>query len=312
MAATDLSQRIALIRDFNRFYTRRIGVLREGLLRTPYSLAESRILFEIANRREPTAADLCRALDMDAGYLSRLLQGLERQGLVSRERSAEDGRRRLLTLTEEGRKAYGILNLRARDEVQAMVGDLPEEDQRSLIASMESIHRVLGGEAAPSEPFTLRTHEPGDMGWVVHRHGVLYWEEYGWDERFEALVARIVADFADRFDRRTDRCWIAERGGRRAGSVFVVRDGEDRTVARLRLLLVEPGFRGHGLGGRLVEECLRFARSAGYRKITLWTNSVLEAARHIYGKAGFKVLKREKHHSWGHDLTGEYWELPLA
>ncbi len=304
-----LETRIDAVRRFNRFFTRRIGVLREGLLHSPYSLTEARVLFEISHREEVTASDLWRELGLDPGYLSRILGRLERGGLVGRVRSETDGRRRLLSLTPEGKEAFSLLDNRSREEVAEMLGDLSEGDQRRLLEAMRTIESVLERDFKFSEPFVLRPHEPGDMGWVVHRHGVLYAREYGWDERFEGLVARIVADFIDGYDSARERCWIAELNGERVGCVFVVKGGD--TVAKLRLLLVEPEARGLGLGTRLVEECIRFARRSGYKTLTLWTNSVLDAARHIYQEQGFMLVEEEAHYSFGHELVGESWELAL-
>jgi DNA-binding MarR family transcriptional regulator/GNAT superfamily N-acetyltransferase len=305
----DLEARVEAIRRFNRLFTRRIGVLREGLLHSSYSLTEARVLFELANREEPSASELVRELGLDPGYMSRTLGGLERQGLVEKVRSETDGRRRILSLTAEGEEAFEVLDSRSREEVSEMLGGLSEEEQRHLLEAMRTIEGIFEKGLKFSEPFVLRPHEPGDMGWVVHRHGVLYAGEYGWDERFEALVARIVADFIDGYDPKKERCWIAEMGGDRVGCVFVVKASD--TVAKLRLLLVEPEARGVGLGSRLVEECIRFARHRGYEKLTLWTNSVLDAARHIYEEHGFVLVEEEEHHSFGHDLVGQNWELVL-
>jgi DNA-binding MarR family transcriptional regulator/GNAT superfamily N-acetyltransferase len=306
-----LEARVTAVRHFNRFFTRQIGVLREGLLHTPYSLTESRVLFEVAQREQVTAAELGRDLGLDAGYLSRVIAGLEQRGLVERLRSDADGRQRLLRLTDAGAQAFAVLDQRSRDEVLELLGSLREPEQQRLIGAMRAIEGVLtqGPGFKFAEPFFLRPHEPGDMGWVAHRHGALYAQEYGWDARFEALVAQIVADFINNFDPARERCWIAEMAGEIVGSVFVVQASPD--VAKLRLLLVEPKARGLGLGTRLVQECVRFARRTGYKKLTLWTNSVLVEARHIYQKAGFTLVASEAHHSYGHDLVGETWELVL-
>jgi DNA-binding MarR family transcriptional regulator/GNAT superfamily N-acetyltransferase len=314
LSGGDLEARVDAVRRFNRFFTRRIGVLLEGLLHSPYSLAEARILFEVAHRdRAPTASDLSRELGLDPGYLSRILARLEQQGLIDKLRSETDARRRLLSLTSEGKEAFSLLDARSREEVAEMLGDLSEGDQRRLLEAMRTIEDVVDEGFVRgfkfSEPFLLRQHEPGDMGWVVHRHGVLYARDYGWDERFEALVARIVADFVDGYDPAKERCWIAEMGGEIVGCVFVVSASE--AVAKLRLLLVEPEARGLGLGSRLVEECVRFARSRGYEKLTLWTNSVLGAARRVYEEHGFELVEEEEHHSFGKDLVGQNWELAL-
>ncbi len=311
MSADTLEDRIAAVRHFNRFYTRQIGVLRDRFLHSPYSLTEVRILYELANRENPTATELGRDLGLDAGYLSRTLARFEEQGLIERTRSEEDGRQRLLRLTRDGKKTFSVVNKRSDDEVAEILNNLAEEDQQRLLKAMQTVESLLDHEKGYkfSEPFVLRQHEPGDMGWVVHRHGVLYAQEYGWDERFEALVAQIVADFVNNFKPQRERCWIAEMNGEIIGSVFCVQ--KDETVAKLRLLLVEPKARGLGLGTRLVQECIRFARRVGYKKLVLWTNSVLVEARHIYEKEGFKLVEQESHHSFGHDLVGENWELDL-
>ena len=309
MLAETLEDRIRAVRQFNRFFTRQIGVLREGLLHSPYSLTEARILFELAQYRDLTSSDLCRELGLDAGYLSRILARFEQQGLIEKVRLEADGRQRLLRLTPEGEKAFALLDQRSRDEVAEMLNDLSEGDQQRLLKAMDTIEGVLSKGFKYSEPFFLRSHESGDMGWVTHRHGVLYAEEYGWDEHFEALVAQIVADFINNYKPERERCWIAEVNGKIVGSVFVVQANE--TDAKLRLLLVEPKARGLGLGTRLVEECIRFARRRGYQKLMLWTNNVLVEARHIYEKTGFRLVAQEAHHSFGHDLVGETWELLL-
>jgi DNA-binding MarR family transcriptional regulator/GNAT superfamily N-acetyltransferase len=311
MPVENLEDRISAIRRFNRFFTRQIGVLREGLLHSPYSLTEARIIYDLAHREVVTAADLGRELGLDAGYLSRIVSRLEQQGLLDRLPSESDGRQRLLRLTPAGEQAFALLDQRARDEVGEMLHNLSEEEQQRLLTSMQTIESVFdkGKSFKFAEPFFLRSHESGDMGWVTHRHGVVYRQEYNWDERFEALVAQIVSDFINNYNPARERCWIAEMGGEIVGFVFVVQASE--TVAKLRLLLVEPKARGLGLGSRLVEECLRFARRHGYKKMMLWTNSILVAARHIYERAGFKLVAQEAHHSFGHDLIGETWELVL-
>jgi DNA-binding MarR family transcriptional regulator/GNAT superfamily N-acetyltransferase len=309
MADAALEARIAAVRAFTRFYTQKIGVLKEGLLQSSFSLTETRVLYELCYRSRPTAAELCRDLGLDPGYLSRILKGFEDRGLLARTPSKEDGRRTHLALTRHGREAFAPLDARSRQEVGEMLGRLGEPDQIRLVDSLKTAMDLLGDGAAAPPPFLLRPHRPGDMGWVVHRHGALYAQEYGWDERFEALVAGVVAKFIDGFDARRECCWIAERDGEIVGSVFLVR--QSQRVARLRLLLVEPSARGLGLGRRLVEECLRFARQAGYRKIVLWTNDVLVAARRVYEQAGFRKVKSERHRSFGHDLVGEIWERTL-
>ena len=309
MQRGDLETRIDTVRRFNRFFTRRIGVLREGLLHTPYSLTEARILFEISHCAEVAASDLSRELGLDPGYLSRILARLEQRGLIVKVRSETDARRRLLLLTPQGEDAFSLLDSRSREEVAEMLCELSEGDQRRLLEAMQTIEGLLDKGLKFSEPFFLRQHRPGDMGWVVHRHGVLYAREYGWDQRFEALVAQIVADFVNNYDPARERCWIAEMGGEIVGCVFLVRASDK--VAKLRLLLVEPEARELGLGTRLVEECIRFARQSGYKTLTLWTNSVLDTARHIYEKHGFKLVEEEEHRSFGRDLVGQNWELAL-
>src|SRR5713101_1628150 len=294
-SATSTDPHIHAVRGFNRFYTRHIGVLREGLLKSPFSLAEVRVQYEIAHRIQPTATELCRDLGLDPGYLSRILSKLEKRGLVRKAVSQSDGRQSLLGLTARGRKTFATLDARQSAEVAAMLRPVPPAGQSRLVQAMHTIEAVLGSRPEPRTPYLLRSHQSGDMGWVVHRHGALYAQEYGWDERFEGLVAEIVARFVKRFDPKRDRCWIAEQDGEIVGSVFLVK--QSKTVAKLRLLLVEPKARGLGIGARLVSECVRFARQTGYRKITLWTNSVLHAARHIYQQAGFRLAHEEPHHS---------------
>jgi DNA-binding MarR family transcriptional regulator/GNAT superfamily N-acetyltransferase len=304
---------INAVRSFNRFYTRQIGVLHEGLLESPFSLAQVRVLYEIAHRRQPTATHLCKQLGLDPGYLSRILRGFEKRGLVRKSASEADGRQSLLALTVRGQKTFSALDIRQSEEVAALLRPLPRADQSRLMQSMQVIEGLLGPRTEPRTPYILRSHHPGDMGWVVHRHGVLYSQEYGYDETFEALVAEIAAKFIQHFDPRRERCWIAERDGEIVGSVFLVKESpETTTVAKLRLLYVEPSARGLGIGKRLVDECVRFSRQVGYKKIVLWTQSELPAARHIYQEAGFRLLKRKNHQSWGRDnLVSEIWELKL-
>ena len=309
MAETVMANRIEAVRRFNRFYTKQIGVLHEGLLGSPFSLTEARVLYELNHREKPTAAELSRDLGLDAGYLSRILRGFKNRGLIAKTLSKTDGRQSLLALTTQGRRAFSPLNQRSQDEVKAMLGNLSAAEHHRLIEAMRTIEALLGARSEPKMPYLLRPHQPGDMGWVVHRHGALYAEEYGWDETFEALVAEIAAKFIRNYDRRRERCWIAEREGEIVGSVFLVK--QSNAVAKLRLMYVEPKARGLGIGSRLVHECIRFARQVGYRKMTLWTNSVLHAARHIYKKAGFRLVREERHHSFGQDLVGETWELDL-
>ncbi|PYN77878.1 MAG: MarR family transcriptional regulator [Candidatus Rokuibacteriota bacterium] len=309
MADTDFEQRVATVRRFNRFYTKQIGLLHEGYLESSFSLAEARVLYELAHRDKPAATELARELGLDAGYLSRILRGFERRRLIRRTPSKADRRQSHLSLTERGRAAFAPLNVRSRADIGAMLDRLGPGEQRRLIEAMQTIEGFLGAPAESRAAYVLRPHQPGDMGWVVHRHGALYGQEYGWDEQFEALVASVVAKFIQNFDPKRERCWIAEKDGEIVGSVFLV--SASRTVAQLRLLLVEPKARGLGIGGHLVTECVRFARQVGYRKITLWTNSVLRAARRIYEAAGFRLVRKERHRSFGRDLIGETWELSL-
>ena len=309
MPDVELEARIAAVRRFTRFYTGRIGVLQERLLASPFSLAEGRVLYELANRAQPTATELARDLGLDAGYLSRILRGFERQKLLARSASKSDGRQSLLAITDKGRKAFAPLNARSRQEIAAMLRPLTAPEQESLVDALRAVERLLGAPDENRAPYVLRPPAPGDMGWVVGRHGALYAQEYGFDSGFESLVAEIVAKFVRSFDPKRERCFIAERDGDNVGSVFLVR--RSATIAQLRLLLVEPKARGLGIGARLVDEVVRFARQSGYRKITLWTQADLTAARAIYQRAGFRLVKTEPHHSFGHDLVGEYWERKL-
>ena len=304
------AEHIAVVREFNRFYTSRIGVLDEGYLRSPFSLTEVRVLYELAHRRSASATELVRELGLDAGYLSRILRGFSRRGIVTRARAREDGRRSILRLTERGKATVAPLEARARKEIGAMLTGLPAVEQDRLVVSMRAVERALRPGPRPASQVALRSHRPGDMGWVVERHGALYWSEYGWDESFEALVADIVAKFINRLDPKHERCWIAEVDGERVGCVFCVK--KSKTVAKLRLLLVEPRARGLGVGSRLVEECVRFARAAGYRELVLWTNDVLVAARRIYERAGFELVESERHTSFGKKLVGQNWRLRLS
>lgn len=298
--------RIDAVRHFNRFFTRRIGALEARYLGSPFPLPQARVLYELGQRGEATASELGAELDLDLGYLSRLVQSLRRQGLLQGEPSKEDARRVRLSLSAKGRKVYLQLDARSRQEVAGMLDQLPAPQQQRLVGALQAVEAVLERK---DKPVSLREHRPGDIGWVVHAHGRFYAEEYGWDERFEALVAEIAAAFVQNFDRKRERCWIAEMDGEPVGSVFVVKD--TKTTAKLRLLIVDPKARGRGLGKRLVEECIRFAREKGYRRLALWTQSNLAAARRIYRVAGFRKVKEEKHASFGVKLTGEYWELEL-
>jgi DNA-binding MarR family transcriptional regulator/GNAT superfamily N-acetyltransferase len=304
-----LDQRVGAIRQFNRLYTRQIGVLQDGFLQTPYSLAEARVLYELAHRNKATATEIATALGLDHGYLSRILRGFGERGLISKVASPTDRRQNVISLTAKGRMAFAPLDQRSQDDISAMIGKLSAADQERIVDAMATIGRLLWDVAAPDVPYVLRPPGAGDMGWIVSRHGALYAKEYGWDEQLEALCAEIVATFVRNFDPRRERCWIAERNGENVGSVLLVKDNDE--IARLRLLLVEPSARGLGIGARLVEECVRFARETGYRKVTLWTHSVLTAARHIYERAGFKLIESWTHDDFGKTLVGENWDLEL-
>lgn len=308
---TAIIEEVEAVRRFNRFYTRQIGLLEEGFLRSPYSLTEVRVLYEIAHHEETTATHLAQELGLDPGYLSRMIARFRKRGLVKARRSEADRRRTLLSLAEQGQQAFAELNAAQRREIEGLLEGRPATERARLVQSMSTIESILGAPPEHKVPYILRPPHSGDMGWVVHRHGVLYNQEYGWNEAFEALVARIVADFVEHFDPRRERCWIAERGGENVGSVFLVRHQERPGVARLRLLLVEPRARGMGIGRRLVQECSQFARQVGYARITLWTNSVLHAARRIYEEEGYVLVHEDPHHSYGHDLVGQTWELDL-
>ncbi|MEO7707342.1 MAG: helix-turn-helix domain-containing GNAT family N-acetyltransferase [Caldimonas sp.] len=308
---------IAAIRRFNRFYTARIGVLQEGLLATPFSLTESRLLYEFAHREHATATELSRDLGLDAGYLSRLLRGFKERGLIKSAPAPHDARHLQLRITPAGRRAFAPLDTRTQAEINRLLSGLTDAEQRDLLQSMARIEQLLDDKNPRQPPYLLRAHRPGDIGWVIERHGALYAREYRWDMHFEALVAHIAARFIEQFDARREACWIAERDHANVGCVFLVQARDEASdapvdgVAQLRLLLVEPSERGLGLGARLVAECERFARQAGYSRIVLWTNSLLLAARGIYSKAGYRLLKSEPHTSFGHALVGETWELSL-
>jgi DNA-binding MarR family transcriptional regulator/GNAT superfamily N-acetyltransferase len=303
-----LETRVAAIRHFNRFYTRQIGVLQEHLLESPFSLTEVRVLYELAHRQNVTAAELRQHLGLDRGYLSRMLKSFEHHGWIHSMPSGDDRRKLVLSLTTKGRKIFSPLEQRSSEEVATMLSKISPVQQRTLVSAMRSIENVLA--PCRDSQYILRPHRPGDMGWVVQRHGELYWQEYHYDERFEALVAKIVAEFVQNFDQKRERWWIAEKDRERVGSLFLVK--KSATVAKLRLLLVEPTARGLGIGKRLVEECIRFTRSAGYKKIILWTQSELSAARGIYKAAGFHLTAKEHHNSWSRkDLVAETWELKL-
>ncbi len=300
--------RIASIRAFNRFYTRHVGALNEGLLKSPYSLAEVRVLYELNFGKDLTAAALARDLQLDQAYLSRLLKRFTQQGLLQSKPCPKDGRRRLLSLTERGREVFLPLVKASRDEVAGLLAGMSEEKQGRLLAAMREIREIIEPNRPPP-PTVIRPHRPGDIGWIVHRQALLYWREYRWDDRFEGLIAGIAGDFLNTHDPRREHCWVAERDGDILGSVFLVR--VDDELAKLRMLYVESLARGEGLGRRLVEECIAFARAAGYRRMTLWTNDILVAARRIYETTGFSLVSEEPHHSFGHDLVGQVWERPL-
>ncbi|PHV26678.1 MarR family transcriptional regulator [Janthinobacterium sp. BJB426] len=300
MQTDQLSERTEIVRRFNRFYTRQIGVLHEHLLDSAFSLTEVRILYELAHQAQLTSADLCRELGLNAGYLSRVIAGFEKQGLIVKTRSPTDARAAQLQLTEQGQRTLAPLVDASRREVAAMLERLPPTAQQELVAAMGQIQGLLG-ETSPS--YILRNPQPGDMGWIIHRQAVLYAQEYGWNNEYEALVAEILAKFVREFDPARERCWIAEKDGKVIGSVFIVR--QDDTTAKLRLLYVDPCARGLGIGSRLVDECLRFSRQVGYTNMVLWTNSILTDARRIYDKAGFQLVEEEAHHSFGKDLVGQ-------
>ena len=303
-----IEKQVSAVRAFNRFYTRKIGVL-DGMASRPFSLAEARVLYELAHRQQPTATDIRKELGLDAGYMSRILRDFERRKLVRRELSKADERQRFLSLTSKGRKAFVPLDERSNRDISTMLNELSPSEQKQVVDGLRMVHRLLGGRADAKTPYLLRQHQPGDLGWVVHRQAILYVEEYGWDGTYEALAAEIVAQFIKNYDAECERGWVAEKDGARVGAVLVAKGSEE--IAKLRLLHVEREARGLGIGKRLVEECIRFARQTGYQKMTLWTQSILHAARGIYKRAGFQLVHEEKHHSFGKDLTAETWELNL-
>ena len=307
----EIEQHAEHVRAFNRFYTRRIGVLGKGHLGTPYSLTETRVIFELANSERPTASEIGERLGLDRGYLSRMLRAFRKSGLIAAE-TGDDRRRAILRLTSAGRKVFATLDRGARDEVVEMLCPLGDSERRRVLDAMHLIRESLGDTDHPvarATPYVLRDPRPGDMGWVVQRHGIVYAEEYGWDARFEALVAEVVSGFVRDFDASRERCWIAERRGENVGCVFVV--AKSKSVAKLRLLLVDPRARGLGLGRHLVEEVIRFARGAGYKKLMLWTHPELVAARRIYKAVGFELVATEKHALFGKPLVAETWAMTL-
>jgi DNA-binding MarR family transcriptional regulator/N-acetylglutamate synthase-like GNAT family acetyltransferase len=301
---------VEAVRRFSRFYTRRIGVLEEGYNGTEFSLSEARIIYELAHREAATATELSRELNLDPGYLSRILKSFQERGLVQRQTSEVDARQYVLSLTELGQERFAVLNARSRSDMARMLSALTPRQQQRLVRAMCEIETLLSAEPERGAPYILRPHQPGDVGWAVQKHGELYAREYGWDETFEALAAEVGAKFLKDFDPKKERAWIAEKDGENVGCVFLVKQSDE--IAKLRMLLVDPKARGLGLGKRLVEECIRFARNRGYKKITLWTNDVLVTAIHIYKRCGFKLVAEERHHSFGHDLVGQTWELDLA
>jgi DNA-binding MarR family transcriptional regulator/GNAT superfamily N-acetyltransferase len=302
---------IAAYRRFTRFYTRILGLLGEKLLKGGRSLTEARVLYELGGAGRTSASEIAAELNLDPGYLSRILSKLEREMLLTRTSSAGDARQFVVRLTRKGKAAFARLNRFSSDQAREALERLTPQQSSRVIHAMQTIEGLLSGEAGAPSPLVLRPHRPGDMGWVVERNGALYAQEYGWDQTYEALVARITADFITNFDPRCERCWIAERAGERLGCVFLVRHPEREGVGKLRLLLVESSARGMGLGKALVTECIAFARSCGYRRMTLWTQSILHAAHHIYEQAGFRLVAEEPHHSFGVDLVGQTWEMDL-
>jgi DNA-binding MarR family transcriptional regulator/GNAT superfamily N-acetyltransferase len=303
------AHRVAAVRRFNRFYTQNLGVLQHGWLDSPFSLTEARVLYEIKQRDRATASDIARDLGLDAGYLSRILRRFHKSGLIRKDVSPDDGRQSFLSMTARGRKAFDPLETRTERQIGAVLGRLTAPEQDHLVSAMRAIETMIASEPKAESDIILRQPRPGDLGWVVARHAELYAREYGWAENFEGLCAQIVADFVSKYDPKCERCWIAEMDGQNVGSVFLVKDSEK--VARLRLLLVDPVARGRGLGTRLTDECIRFARQHRYQSITLWTHKVLTAARHIYERAGFRLTSSETRRSFGQNVISEHWDLAL-
>ncbi|NER79407.1 MAG: MarR family transcriptional regulator [Leptolyngbya sp. SIO1D8] len=304
----ELLHRAEAIRRFNRFYTRKIGLLNNTLLKSPFSLTEARVIYELAHREPATASELCSELGLDAGYMSRMVRNLQNQGLLDKQPAKHDGRQSVLRLTQQGQSVFATLNAASNQEIQAMLVDLSQGEQQHLIQAIATIEQLLG-QSDLRAAYIIRSPQPGDMGWVIQQHGRLYAQEYGWNEAFEALVAEIVVKFIQDYEPQWERCWIAERKGENVGSVFLVKQSE--SVAKLRLLIVEPSARGLGLGTCLVQECVSFARQVGYGKVVLWTGKMLHAARHVYEKFGFRLVGEEPQHSFGHDWISETWELEL-
>jgi DNA-binding MarR family transcriptional regulator/N-acetylglutamate synthase-like GNAT family acetyltransferase len=301
---------VEAVRRFSRFYTRQVGVLNEGYNGSEFSLTEARVIYELAHREATTASDLAKSLGLDPGYLSRLLKSFQEQGLVQRRSSDVDARQYLLSLTERGQQRFAALNARSRSDMGRMLGALTARQQKRLINAMSEIETLLSAEPERGASYILRPHQPGDIGWAVQKHGEFYAREYGFDDTFEALAAEIMSKFIKEFDPKKERAWIAEKDGENVGCVFLIKQSAE--VAKLRMLLVDPKARGLGIGRRLVEECIRFARDRSYKKITLWTNDILVTACHIYKATGFKLVAEERHHSFGHELVGQTWELDLT
>ncbi len=310
MPEKNLHEGVALFRRFNRFYTKQIGLLTKGLLKTRFPLIQARVLYELAQQDQTTASTLVGRLNIDPGYLSRILSVFEKKGLLRKVRSTTDSRLRILKLTTEGKKSFAVLNQRSIKEAQELLLGLAEKDRHRLLNAMQTIEDILGTEIKPPTPYLLRPHRPGDIGWIIHRHGVVYAQEYDFDETFEALVAEILVQFIHKHDPKRECIWIAEQGGERIGSVMIVDAGDQ--VAQLRLLLVEPNARGQSVGTRLIDECINFSKRNRYRKIKLWTQGNLLEARHLYAKAGFEKVSQSAHKSFGQDLIAEVWELPLG
>ncbi len=308
----DCDAEVEAVRRFNRFYTQKIGVLEEGLLASSFTLAQARVLFELGSREPVTAGELARDLGLDPGYLSRILQGFAGSRLIVRERSDDDARRSALSLTARGRKAFHAIDRRSRSTIGRMITPLPPFARERLLGAMQTVETTLSDEPASGDPpVVIRPYGIGDVGWAIERHARLYAEEYGWNAEFEALVATLFARFASQHDAGTEQFWIAELGGERVGCVLIVRNDSDPLAAQLRCLLVDPKGRGRGIGRRLVGECLAFAKSAGYERIVLWTNDILNAARRIYERAGFALIEEQPHRSFGQDLVGQIWGRPL-
>jgi DNA-binding MarR family transcriptional regulator/N-acetylglutamate synthase-like GNAT family acetyltransferase len=310
MSAQNLHEDTALFRRFNRFYTKQIGLLTQGLLKTRFPLIQARVLYEMAQQQQTTASALVEKLNIDPGYLSRILSNFEKEGLLRKHRSTADSHKRILKLTNPGKKSFAELDERSRSVAEEMLLGLVDEDRHRLLHAMQTIETILDTQPKPSTPYLLRPHRPGDIGWIIHRHGVVYAEEYGFDETFEALVAEILVQFIHEHDPKREHLWIAEQEGERIGSVMIVDAGDK--VAQLRLLLVEPKARGQSVGMRLIDECLNFSRRNRYRKIKLWTQSNLPQARHLYTKSGFERVSQSAHKSFGQDLIAEIWEMPLG